>query len=146
MKLVIARITQIHFSRYKHSFMFIKSMEPTCVLPLTTYYHSVLPKFVLLFCAFIPLNFESQMASAILCSSSLLAVQFGNYGNSYMMSYTFLGYLNGTCDADSSQFLGKKAVFFLGRETEQKHTDTHKKREKQVVIGNKEQAIQFANI
>ena len=57
------------------------------------------------------------------------------------MSYTFLGYLNGTCDADSSQFLGKKAVFFLGRETEQKHTDTHKKREKQVVIGNKEQAI-----
>ena len=59
------------------------------------------------------------------------------------MSYTFLGYLNGTCDADSSQFLGKKAVFFLGRETEQKHTHTHthKKREKQVVIGNKEQAI-----
>ena len=62
-------------------------------------YVSLLPKFILLFCVFVPpnliapsfccniSNIGSCMASTILCSSFLLAVQFWNDGNSYMPSW-----------------------------------------------------------
>ena len=49
-----------------------------------------------------------------------------------MMSYTFLGYLNGTCDADSSQSLGKKAVFFS---RQRKRTKTHRHTQKKIKTG-----------
>ena len=64
-----------------------------------TYYVSLLPKFILLFCVFVPPNLIARslccnisnngscMASTILCSSFLRAVQFWNDGNSYMPSW-----------------------------------------------------------